>query len=582
MAAARAGDLRAWLEITRRHQEAIFRSAYIAARDADVAGEVTRRTFSRAYRSLGSLDDGAAMLPWLMGISTAVARAYLRELAQRRDARSVETTAFPRRPATPIRLDAGLPVPTRFEREALSSAFERSSDHDRLTISSRYAFQLDRASAAVRLGVSPDQVERELGDSVRRLRSHVVESLSEPPVAGPAVPPAAGPGAPTAHRILTLADDALGSLTMAVVLSEMPWTPDVAMIVCDSLAREAVSYPVPQGAGSGPSGLPGGEGVDAPGQTGPRADLTATVPQETPRRGGWSSPRTTALFVGSALVAFSLAAVASGPAGSGDVGARVAGLIGGGTEHETTGAQAEGSQRTPLPVDPGEPRETIEPVLQRTQPGGLDVSMRSARARGKGDVAAWIRLDWPRPSDIGTVVRTRLERHVGSGPWTTIARTDDADPIRTRIKPGKRYSFRLRSFGVDGLPALSPEAQVELVVRGPRSSRLTRHGQGWVVGGGPLGRRLVGTGPGLGVSTTFSGRHVAVVAPAGPARRAMEISIDSGPWVRKDGAPRQRSVGAILVGDALDDGRHELDIRGGKRGLALDGVLFLRTASLSG
>jgi hypothetical protein len=46
-----------------------------------------------------------------------------------------------------------------------------------------------------------------------------------------------------ASRLLVLGDDQLASLAVAVVMSALPWTPDVTAAVCDRLAREATAYP---------------------------------------------------------------------------------------------------------------------------------------------------------------------------------------------------------------------------------------------------------------------------------------------------------------------------------------------------
>jgi RNA polymerase sigma-70 factor (ECF subfamily) len=99
--ATRAGDLRAWENLIRRHQEVVFRSAYLATRDPVNAEDVTKAAFMRAHHSLGSLKEGAAVRPWLVGITATAARSHLRELAQRRDAKVPIRESTPRLPATP-------------------------------------------------------------------------------------------------------------------------------------------------------------------------------------------------------------------------------------------------------------------------------------------------------------------------------------------------------------------------------------------------------------------------------------------------------------------------------------------------
>jgi RNA polymerase sigma factor (sigma-70 family) len=453
VAAARAGDLRAWLGITRRYQEALFRSAWITSRDAAAAEEIAGRTFTRAYRSMDSLDDGAAVLPWLMTISTTVARAYLRELAQRRDARSIDLITSPRLPAAPYRQDPRLPSPTRFEREALVSAFDRASDHDRLILASRYGFGLDRASAAARLGASPDEIEKDLRASIRRLREHVVEAIAEPVLSGPrSVESAAGAfnvpaqrGHQAPGRTSSLPDDALGALTMSAVLAEMTWTPDVAIIVFDGLAREAVTYPAGHERRDRGSASHHERSIAARAGASSTGDPGTAVAGGAPQRRGWSFPRSTALLLGAALVAFSFAATASGPGTSGDVGARVAALFGQADADEAAMDVRPGiAQGIPTSVSAAPSAVPNEPSTLPQVDDALGLSIVSARARASGDVAARVRLDWERPPEMGTVVRTRLERRVGDGEWTTIERVDRAGPVRAAIKARERYAFRLR------------------------------------------------------------------------------------------------------------------------------------------
>jgi RNA polymerase sigma-70 factor (ECF subfamily) len=50
--AARRGDLGAWARIARRHQELVFRTAWLVTRDSESSEEATKSTFMRGYRSL--------------------------------------------------------------------------------------------------------------------------------------------------------------------------------------------------------------------------------------------------------------------------------------------------------------------------------------------------------------------------------------------------------------------------------------------------------------------------------------------------------------------------------------------------
>ena len=53
---ARRGDVGAYDELVRAHQEAAFRSAYVMTRDAADAQDAAQEAFIRAYDALGRFD----------------------------------------------------------------------------------------------------------------------------------------------------------------------------------------------------------------------------------------------------------------------------------------------------------------------------------------------------------------------------------------------------------------------------------------------------------------------------------------------------------------------------------------------
>jgi DNA-directed RNA polymerase specialized sigma24 family protein len=200
LSAARQGDLRAWEWLVRHHQELVFRSAYIATRDSTLAEGVTRDVLTRAHRSIGSMEDGARLRPWLLRLTDTIARTRLRELANRRDERMPEPDPCPRTAATPVRLGAGTPRPTPAEHAALVEAFDGLIDENRITIAARYAFGLDRESAAARLGDKPDTLDQRLSASLARLRRRAAEVMAVPTIADPR----SGPRPSTPSRLETL------------------------------------------------------------------------------------------------------------------------------------------------------------------------------------------------------------------------------------------------------------------------------------------------------------------------------------------------------------------------------------------
>jgi RNA polymerase sigma-70 factor (ECF subfamily) len=240
IAAARAGDLRAWGSLVDRDLDLGFRTAYLVTRSADLAEETAKAAFARAYRSLRSLPLDAALRPWLMVITVAVARAQLREAGRQRDARLPVRQPSPLRPARPTPHDAAAPRPSPAEGAALHDAFDGLADEDRLVLASRYSFGFRRADAAAFLGIPEAQVDDRLVATAARLRRQAGVSLAVAVDQGHMARPMPGSHA---SRLLVLGDDQLASLAVAVVMSALPWTPDVTAAVCDRLAREATAYP---------------------------------------------------------------------------------------------------------------------------------------------------------------------------------------------------------------------------------------------------------------------------------------------------------------------------------------------------
>ena len=71
---AASGDAAAWEALMVRHQEAVFRLAYLLLGDPDEAEDVAQESFLRAWRSLRTFDSTRPLRPWLLSISANLAR----------------------------------------------------------------------------------------------------------------------------------------------------------------------------------------------------------------------------------------------------------------------------------------------------------------------------------------------------------------------------------------------------------------------------------------------------------------------------------------------------------------------------
>lgn len=177
VAAARRGDLFAWEHLVRRYQEPVFRIAYLVVRDTVLAEAAAQSTFVRAYRSLPSYPDDLGVMPWLVRIAAGESRQQRRESGRpRQSSRPLERIGGPHFPASAVPGIAEAARLTPAEREAVSDAFARLGEEDRLTIAARYLLGLSREDAAKALSIAAGGLDGLLQTAVKRLRTRITDA----------------------------------------------------------------------------------------------------------------------------------------------------------------------------------------------------------------------------------------------------------------------------------------------------------------------------------------------------------------------------------------------------------------------
>jgi RNA polymerase sigma-70 factor (ECF subfamily) len=172
--AARRGDLYAWERLVRRYQEPVYRVAWLVVRDSELAQAATLSTFVRAYRALPSYDEELGVMPWLIRIATGESRQQRRETGRpTRSDRPVERQAGPQFPATPIPALAQVASVSPVECQAVTEAFDRIGEEDRLVIATRYLLGLSRSEAANALSIASGLVDEHLSGAMSRLRERM-------------------------------------------------------------------------------------------------------------------------------------------------------------------------------------------------------------------------------------------------------------------------------------------------------------------------------------------------------------------------------------------------------------------------
>ncbi|HLF00597.1 MAG TPA: sigma-70 family RNA polymerase sigma factor [Anaerolineales bacterium] len=164
IARARGGDTVAWETLTRQHQEAVFRLAYLILGDPADADDAAQETFIRAYHALDRFDLTRAARPWLLSIAANTARNRLRSVGRHLSALQRFLRADPA---------AFAPVTTSdpSESQLLWQAVHRLNAADQEIIYLRYFSEMSEAETAEALGIAPGTVKSRTHRALERLRT---------------------------------------------------------------------------------------------------------------------------------------------------------------------------------------------------------------------------------------------------------------------------------------------------------------------------------------------------------------------------------------------------------------------------
>jgi RNA polymerase sigma-70 factor (ECF subfamily) len=172
---ARNGDEDAYTFIVDQHREAVFRLAYLLLGDADDAEDIAQETFWRAFRHLHQYDPEYALRPWLLRITTNLARNRQRSLgrylgALQRFARLVP----PLVPPTPEMQSA-----QTAEANALWQAVRCLNHPEQEIIYLRCFLEMPVSETAEVLNVQPGTVKSRLHRALGRLRQVIEQDFPQ-------------------------------------------------------------------------------------------------------------------------------------------------------------------------------------------------------------------------------------------------------------------------------------------------------------------------------------------------------------------------------------------------------------------
>jgi RNA polymerase sigma-70 factor (ECF subfamily) len=173
IAAAKAGDQRAYGQLLERHQAVAFRAACLITGSAAEAEDATQDACVKAWLSLWRFRPDAPFRPWLVRIAMNEARNRRRGAGRR--AKLVlrlgpEPAGADTAPSAENEALAGE------ERARLASAVGRLREDDQFVIAARYFLGLSEAETAVALSLRLGTVKSRLSRALGRLQRELEKS----------------------------------------------------------------------------------------------------------------------------------------------------------------------------------------------------------------------------------------------------------------------------------------------------------------------------------------------------------------------------------------------------------------------
>jgi len=173
----KSGDVAAFEELVRLHQQIALRVAYLVVGDRGGAEDVAQEAFLKAFRSIGRFEETRPFRPWLLRIVRNQA------LNSRRGAGRQERLSL--RLANDLVSGGEAPSPestviNRAEGERVLAALNRLPDRYRDVVSHRYLLGLSEAETATTLGIPPGTVKSRSARALTQLEQALAGMIDTP------------------------------------------------------------------------------------------------------------------------------------------------------------------------------------------------------------------------------------------------------------------------------------------------------------------------------------------------------------------------------------------------------------------
>jgi RNA polymerase sigma-70 factor (ECF subfamily) len=173
-AGARLGDIGAFEELVRRHQDVAFRTAFLILRDPDEAEDAAQEAIVKAYRAIGRFREGSAFRPWLLKIVSNQALTAAR--SRRRRGAATERAASAASLACP---DVDETLVDKERAQLIWQALQSLDEGQRVVVYLRYFLALPERELAEYLGCAPGTVKSRLHRALSRLRGIIASDYPQ-------------------------------------------------------------------------------------------------------------------------------------------------------------------------------------------------------------------------------------------------------------------------------------------------------------------------------------------------------------------------------------------------------------------
>ena len=174
---AKRGDVAAYEQLVRMHQDLAVRTAYVITGQSADAQDAVQEALVKAYRALGRFREEAPFRPWLLRI--VANEAISRRRSAKRQAGLAVRAAEGRPPDDAVPSPEGAALAQEQHRHVVA-AVSRLRPEERLVIAYRYWFDLSEAEMAEALGCPRGTVKSRLSRALAHLRQVMGTAGAEP------------------------------------------------------------------------------------------------------------------------------------------------------------------------------------------------------------------------------------------------------------------------------------------------------------------------------------------------------------------------------------------------------------------